>query len=55
MIRKYHTNVQQTNPRHREQEAQNTNSQKTSRSALKQSHQHSLPREDDCKIRKDTK
>ena len=55
MIRKYHYHVLHTNPRHHEEEPHNTNSHKTSRNQLKQSNQLSLPCQDDCKTREDTK
>ena len=51
MIRNYQNHTLQTS----EEEPQNTNSHKTSRRQLKQSNQLSLPRQDDCKTRKDTK
>ena len=48
MIRKYHTHTPQTNRRHRDEEQQNTNSQKRSGRQLKQaSSSVSLPRQDD--------
>ena len=53
MIRNYHNHTLQTNPRHREEEPQNTNSHKTLERQLKQNNQLSLPRQDDCKTRKD--
>ena len=50
-----HNHTLQTNPRHREEEPQNTNSHKPPERQLKQSNQRSLPRQDDCITRKDTK
>ena len=55
MTRKYHNHTLQTNPRHSEQEPQNTDSHKTPGKQLKQSNQFSLPHQDDGKTRKDTK
>ena len=55
MVRKYHNHTLQPNPRHRKEEPQNTNSQKTPGRQLKQNNQLSLPRQDDCKTRKDMK
>ena len=55
MIRKYHNHKLQTNPRHREEEPHNINSNKASERQLKQSNQLYLDRQDECKIRKDTK
>ena len=57
MIRKYHNHTLQTNPQHREEEPRNTNSQQISGilRQLKQSNQLSLPHQDDCITRKDTK
>ena len=52
MIMKYHNHTQQTNPRHREEEPQNTNSHTTPGRQLKQStNQLSLSHQDDCKTR----
>ena len=49
MIRKYHNHTLQTNPWHREEELQDTRkTNKVKQPAL------SLPRQDDCKTRKDT-
>ena len=42
-------------PRHREEEPENIYSNKTSKRPKKQSNQLSLPRQDDCKTRKDKK
>ena len=53
MIRKYHNQTLQTHQWHREEDPQNTNSHKTSERQLKQSNQLSLPRQYDCKTRKD--
>ena len=55
MVRKYHKHTLQSNPRHREETPQNTNSHKTSGRQLKQSSQLSFPRKDDCKTINDTK
>ena len=55
VIRKYRNHTLQTNPWHREEEPQNIKSNKTLERQLKQSNQLSLPRQDDCKTRKDTK
>ena len=55
MIRKYHIHTLQINPKHREEEPQNTNSHKTSGRQLKQSNQLSLSHQDHCKTREDTK
>ena len=58
VIRKYHTQILQTNPRHREVEPQNTNSHKIPGRQLKQNKATislSLPRHDDGKTRKDPK
>ena len=55
MSRKCHNNTLQTNPRHREEDPQNINSIKISERQLKQINQLCLPRQDDCKTRKDTK
>ena len=51
MIRKCHNHTPQTNPRHREEEPQNTDRHKTSGRQLKQSNQFSLPHQDDGKNR----
>ena len=48
MIREYHNHTPQTNPRHREEEPQNTGCYKTSRRQLNQSNQISLPHQDGC-------
>ena len=57
MIMKYHNHTLQTKPRHYEEEPQNINRTKTLGRQLKQSNQlsFSLPCQDDCKNRKDTK
>ena len=55
MIRTNQTHTLQTNPRLHEEEPQSTSSHKTSGIQLKQSNQLSLPRQDDCKTRNDTK
>ena len=57
MIRKYmyHNLTLRINPRHREEGPQNINSHKTPGRQLKQSDPVSLPRQDDCKTRKDIK
>ena len=52
MIRKCHNHTPQTNPRHREEEPQNTGCHKTSGRQLKQSNQLSFPHQDDCKTRR---
>ena len=51
MFRKYHNRTLHTNPRHREEEPQNINSNKT----INTKQQLSIPRQDDCKTIKDTK
>ena len=51
----YHNHTLQTNQRHHEEKQQNSNSHKAPGRQLKQSNQLSLPHQDDCKIRKDTK
>ena len=53
MVRKYHNHTLQTDPRLHEEEPQSNNSHKTSGRQLKQNSQLSLPRQDDCKTRKD--
>ena len=55
MIRKYHNHTLQTNLRHREVGHKNNNCNKTQRRQTEKSDQLSLPRQDDCKTRKDTK
>ena len=50
MIRKCHNHTLQTNSGHQEEESQNNNSHYTSGS-----NQLSLPHQDDCKTRYDTK
>ena len=55
MIRKYHNRILQTNPRHCEEEPQNTNSRTTLGRQLKQSYQPPLPRQDDYKTKNDIK
>ena len=52
MIRKCQSHTLKTKPRHRVEEPQNTNSQKTPGRKLKQSNQLSLPYQDDCKTRR---
>ena len=44
-----HNNILQTNPRHREEKTQNTNSHPATGRQLKKSNQLSLPRRYDCK------
>ena len=44
MVRKYHNDTRQNNPRHREEEPQNINSHKTSGRQLKQNTLLYLPR-----------
>ena len=51
IIRKYYNHTLQTNPRHREEEPQYTDCQKTSRRQLKLNNQLSLHHQDDCKTR----
>ena len=51
MNRKYHNHTLQINPRHREEEPQNTNSHKT----IEVSNPLSLSHQDGCKTRKNTK
>ena len=53
MIRKYHNHKLQTNPRHGKEEPHNNH--KTPEGQTKQSNQLSLPHQDDCKTRMDTK
>ena len=55
MIKKYHNHTLQTIPWQREEEPQNTNSHMTSGRQLKQNYQLSLPRQDVCKTKNDTK
>ena len=57
MTRKWHNHKLQTNLRHREEEAQNTNSNSniTSKGNLSYSNEFSLPQRDDCKTRGGTK
>ena len=55
MIRKYHNYKLHTQPRYRKEEPQDIYSKKTSERQYKQSNQLSLPRQDDCKTRKDIK
>ena len=50
MIRKYHYHMPQTKPRHREEESQIINSNKTSEKTIKQYNLLSLPRQDGCKM-----
>ena len=52
MIRKYHNHTPQTNPRHCEEEPQNTDCHNASGRQLKQSSQLSSPHEDDCRTRR---
>ena len=52
MIRKYHNNTMQTNPRHREEESQNTDFHNTSGRQFKLIDHLSLPHQDDCKTRR---
>ena len=54
MISKYHNHTLQTNHRHRDSE-QKIYSSKTSVGQQKQSNQLSIPIQNDCKTRKDTK
>ena len=51
IIGKYHNHKLQTNPWHREEEQHNIN--KTTARQTKQSNQHPLPHQDDCKTRKE--
>ena len=53
MIRKYHNHKLQTTPRHREEEP--LNHHETPGRQIKQSNQLSLPHQDDCNTRTDTK
>ena len=53
MIRKYHDHKLQTTPWHREEEPPNHH--ETSGRQTKQSNQLSLPNQDDCNTRMDTK
>ena len=53
MIRKYHNHKPQTTPWHREEEP--LNNHKTPGRQIKQSNQLSLPHQDDCNTRTDTK
>ena len=53
MIRKYHNHKLQTTLRHREEEP--LNHHKTPGRQIKQSNQLSLPHQDDCNTRTDTK
>ena len=53
MIKKYHNHKQQTNPWRGEEEP--LNNPETSGRQTKQSNQLSLPYQDDCKTRIDTK
>ena len=57
MLSKHHNHILLNNPWNREEELYNTYHHKTSGSQLKQSNQISLslPHQDDCKSRKDTK
>ena len=54
MIRKNHSHILQTNPRHRDEKPQNIYCNKTERQ-LTQSNQLSFPGQDDYKTGKDTK
>ena len=51
MTRKYHNHILQTNPQHREDEQQNTNSHKAPGRQLKESNQLSLLHQADYKTR----
>ena len=51
-IRKYHNHTLQTNPQHREEETQITNSPKSPGRPLRLSNWFFLPLQDDCKTRK---
>ena len=53
MTRKCYNRRSQTNPQHREEETQNTDSHMSARTRLKQSNQPPPPHQDDCKTRKD--
>ena len=53
MIRKYHNHKPQTTPRQREEEPPNHH--ETPGRQIKQSNQPSLPYQDDCNTRTDTK
>ena len=53
MIRKYHNHKPQTTPWHREEET--LNHHETPGRQIKQNHQLSLPHQDDCNTRMDTK
>ena len=53
MIRKYHNHKLQTTPWHREEDP--LNHHETSGRQIKQSNQLSLPHQDDCNTRMDTK
>ena len=53
MIRKYHNHKPQTTPWHREEER--LNHHETPGGQIKQSNQFSLPHQDDCNTRMDTK
>ena len=53
MVRKYHNHKLQTNPWYRKEEPHNNH--KTQERQTKQSNQLSLPHQDDCKTRLDTK
>ena len=55
MNRKYHNHKLQTNPWHCEEEQRDIYSNKTSKRQYKQSSNLSLPRQDECKTRKDIK
>ena len=56
MLRKYHNHTPHTNPRHTEEELQNTDSHSTPGRKLIYSNQLSLiPQQAGCKTRKDTK
>ena len=56
MIRKYHNHAPHTNPWHYEEESHNINSNKTCvRQETRSIIQLSLPLQDDCKTRRDTK
>ena len=53
MIQKYHNHKPQTTPRHREEEP--LNHHETPGGQIKQSNQLSLPHQDGCNTRMDTK
>ena len=55
MTRKYYNHTLQTNPPHHEEVQQNNNSHKTPGRQTEKSNQLSLPHQDNCKTRKDTR